>query len=208
MTSARDGPAPEPASGRRSEGRKPFPPLCCRSSTRCSRWRRPSWPRTPWSRFHAQTVEKLTYDIDGKTSAVRRDRQHQHQEAGHQRNDRSGRSHLLLSEANHHLPGQRRKADDRNHREHGNDAGNLRVVEIGLEHDSVAVVAPCMPRNIPMAASVAPHRGAVLQELPMALITLNFSRFSLTRISSSTRITVLRIMNWKAMKPRIPITRA
>ena len=72
-----------------------------------------------------------------------------------------------------------------------------------------AVVAAFIPRNIPIAAIVAPSAGRFFMNLPNALITLNFSVFSFVlTVFSSTRTVHSLIINMKAIKPITPMISA
>ncbi len=59
-----------------------------------------------------------------------------------------------------------------------------------------------------MAASVAPTAARLRMKLPIALSTLNFGASCLCTGSTSTRCSVLRIMNWNEAKPIAPMTSA
>ena len=72
-----------------------------------------------------------------------------------------------------------------------------------------AVVADCIPRNIPIAASVTPTAGRFFMNLPndfkmfmLAGVSFVFTEFSFTRTVS------VLIIKMKAIKPRIPIISA
>ena len=71
-----------------------------------------------------------------------------------------------------------------------------------------AAEAPAMAMYMAQLPMVAPMAGRFLQKFLTATKMLNLGASSPHRASTSTRITVVRIRNWKATKPRTPITRA
>ena len=71
-----------------------------------------------------------------------------------------------------------------------------------------AVWAPYIPMKVDMPASVAPTAARLRTKAPIALKTLNLGASSPARTSVSTRMTVLRIMNWKQHRPMPPMISA
>ena len=72
-----------------------------------------------------------------------------------------------------------------------------------------AVVADCIPRNIPIAARVTPTAGRFFINLPKEEIMLIFSVCSLVlTVLSSTRMVIFLIINIKAINPSTPIISA